>query len=132
MGGAGCPRIGPTHNGGWSRENPADILPQGSRSAMSVLARCEGCDKQYRLDDKFAGRKVRCKACGGVIAVPAATGHAPAAPVRRSAVAASAARPSAARPAAGATVRSAPVRTKPAPPPVDDENPFDNIDALMS
>ena len=32
---------------------------------------CPGCGKTYRWQEKFAGRKVRCKACNGVFAMPA-------------------------------------------------------------
>lgn len=38
---------------------------------MSIMAQCGACQKQFKLDDKLAGRKVRCKGCGGVIVVPA-------------------------------------------------------------
>lgn len=31
---------------------------------------CPGCGKTYRWQEKFAGRKVRCKACNGVFAMP--------------------------------------------------------------
>ena len=31
---------------------------------------CPGCGKTYRWQEKFAGRKVRCKACDGVFAMP--------------------------------------------------------------
>ena len=32
---------------------------------------CPGCGKTYRWQEKFAGRKVRCKTCNGVFAMPA-------------------------------------------------------------
>src|SRR3954469_22955747 len=50
---------------------------QGNVGAcMSLVVRCDSCRKAFRLDDKFAGKKVRCKACGGVITVPHAAGAA--------------------------------------------------------
>ena len=33
--------------------------------------RCPGCAKTYRWREELAGRKVRCKACGGVLLMPA-------------------------------------------------------------
>lgn len=39
---------------------------------MSIAATC-GCGKQYSLADQFAGKKVKCKACGQAFVVPAAT-----------------------------------------------------------
>src|SRR3954469_10893943 len=45
-------------------------------ACMSLVVRCDSCRKAFRLDDKFAGKKVRCKACGGVITVPHAAGAA--------------------------------------------------------
>src|SRR4051794_8698715 len=43
---------------------------------MSLVARCDSCRKAFKLDDKLAGKKVRCKACGGVITVPRGAGAA--------------------------------------------------------
>jgi len=37
---------------------------------MSIAFRCGGCQKKYAVDDKFAGKKVRCKQCGQIMAVP--------------------------------------------------------------
>jgi hypothetical protein len=95
---------------------------------MSIAARCGDCQKLYKVDDKLAGKRVRCKACGGVVEVPAqaetraapSSARAPAAPARA--------------PAAPARSSAAPSRKpaqRPAPPPPDDD-PFSNLDALMS
>ena len=35
-----------------------------------IVARCRQCDKAYRAADDQAGRRLRCKACGGVVTVP--------------------------------------------------------------
>jgi hypothetical protein len=37
---------------------------------MAVTASCERCGKAYRLDEKFAGKRARCRACGGIVHVP--------------------------------------------------------------
>ena len=39
---------------------------------MSLVAECRGCGKQYKVDEKFAGKKAKCKNCGAAIAIPAA------------------------------------------------------------
>ncbi len=51
---------------------------------MSIKVKCGGCAKVYSLKDNLAGKKIRCPACKGVMAVPAAKGS-PAAkvPVRK-------------------------------------------------
>jgi DNA-directed RNA polymerase subunit RPC12/RpoP len=38
---------------------------------MSIRVRCLGCNTEYALADQLAGKKVRCKKCGDVIAVKA-------------------------------------------------------------
>jgi hypothetical protein len=37
---------------------------------MTLGARCADCNKGYRIDERLAGRTLRCKACGGTVAVP--------------------------------------------------------------
>ena len=37
---------------------------------MSIIA-CQSCGKQYRVSQQLAGKRIRCKACGSVFAVPA-------------------------------------------------------------
>ena len=37
---------------------------------MSVTFSCENCGKSFTLDDKFAGKKGRCKQCGTVMLIP--------------------------------------------------------------
>lgn len=39
---------------------------------MSIKVTCPGCDKNYKLKSDFAGKKIRCPACKGVVQVPAA------------------------------------------------------------
>jgi ribosomal protein S27E len=79
---------------------------------MTIAARCQDCEKLYKVDAKLAGKRVRCKACGGVVAVPIESAEAP---QRASAPTATSRKP-AARPA----------------PRAEPEEPFGNIDALMS
>ena len=47
---------------------------------MPIDAICESCHKQYKLADRLAGKKVKCRDCGLVIQVPVlhihATAHA--------------------------------------------------------
>jgi dienelactone hydrolase len=40
---------------------------------MSIAYRCGQCGKQYTLGDEVAGRRVKCKQCGTIARVPAAT-----------------------------------------------------------
>ena len=35
-----------------------------------ILRRCSGCESNYRLSRRLAGKKVRCKACGETFDVP--------------------------------------------------------------
>jgi dienelactone hydrolase len=37
---------------------------------MSIRAQCGACGKTYQVDDRFAGRKAACKACGEAMLVP--------------------------------------------------------------
>lgn len=39
---------------------------------MSLNVSCPQCGKQYRVPDSVAGRRACCKACGGVMTIPAA------------------------------------------------------------
>jgi hypothetical protein len=39
---------------------------------MTIEIRCTHCEQSYRLADKLAGKKAKCKNCGGVINIPAA------------------------------------------------------------
>lgn len=41
------------------------------RFAMSIAVNCAGCGRPYNLNERFAGLTVKCKQCGGAIAVPA-------------------------------------------------------------
>ena len=38
---------------------------------MPIDLQCGQCQKRYRVDDQLAGKKVKCKACGFVMSVPA-------------------------------------------------------------
>ena len=37
---------------------------------MPLLTICQGCGKQYRVDDRYAGKKAKCKNCGASMTVP--------------------------------------------------------------
>jgi hypothetical protein len=97
---------------------------------MSIAARCGDCQKLYKVDDKLAGKRVRCKACGGVVEVPAqsetraapASARAPAGPPRA---------PAASNRSPAGTPSRKPA-ARPAPPPPQEDDPFSNLDALMS
>jgi hypothetical protein len=38
---------------------------------MSITFACDQCGKPFTLDDKFAGKKGRCKECGAIMQIPA-------------------------------------------------------------
>lgn len=40
---------------------------------MPLEIKCESCAKRYRVDEGFAGKRVKCRDCGAVISVPADT-----------------------------------------------------------
>src|SRR4051812_40620692 len=46
---------------------------------MPILARCPGaaCGQAVKVKDEFAGKKMRCPRCQGVIAIPAAAAPLP-------------------------------------------------------
>jgi hypothetical protein len=70
---------------------------------MSIQVSCAGCGKSYRVDDRFAGKRAKCKACGSEMLVPAAAAAAAAPPTAKAKVAATpaaAAKPAARKPAA--------------------------------
>lgn len=39
---------------------------------MSISVSCELCGKEIKVKDEFAGKKVKCPGCGGVLAIPRA------------------------------------------------------------
>ncbi len=41
---------------------------------MPIEIRCESCGKRYRVEDRFAGKRVKCRNCEAGIPVPAASG----------------------------------------------------------
>lgn len=47
---------------------------------MPITIECSGCHRSYRLDDKLAGQRVRCRDCGAAIDIPGAAPAAPADP----------------------------------------------------
>jgi hypothetical protein len=47
---------------------------------MSISFRCPSCGKGYSVGDELAGKKGKCKQCGGVFAVPAGAPSKPAPP----------------------------------------------------
>ncbi len=47
---------------------------------MSISFRCPSCGKGYSVGDELAGKKGKCKQCGGVFSVPAAAPAKPAPP----------------------------------------------------
>ncbi|HYE21399.1 MAG TPA: hypothetical protein VEA69_23330, partial [Tepidisphaeraceae bacterium] len=93
---------------------------------MAITFACGNCGKAYRVDDRFAGKKAACKACGTVNVIPAAA--APAddrAPIDLASERGSdAKRPPLVRPLSTAPKGRAPVARKesapPLPPPIDD------------
>lgn len=64
---------------------------------------CSGCQTKYQVPPVLAGKKIRCKSCGGAIAVPGVAAKAKAAAAKPAA----AATPVAAKPAAGKPSASA-------------------------
>src|SRR5947207_2091232 len=50
---------------------------------MSIRIRCPECETVYTLTDTTAGKKIRCKKCQGVIAVPQADAEAVTAPASK-------------------------------------------------
>jgi hypothetical protein len=91
---------------------------------MPIRARCSDCDKGYAVDDRHAGRRLKCKACGAVVEVPAT-----------SSAAAPASAPASARTPRPAAAPARPAASRPAQrpqPAAQSEDPFGNMDALLS
>ncbi|MCM2371818.1 TIGR00266 family protein [Aporhodopirellula aestuarii] len=96
---------------------------------------CPSCQKRYRLDDKFAGKKAKCKQCGAVLLIkapvddvagsPPASPAKPVAPAKPAPTQASPAPPSPPRPAAPAGSAQRPPTPAPraASPPVAEAIP---------
>lgn len=38
---------------------------------MTIRVNCPGCGQEYKLADSLAGKKAKCKSCGGVVEIPA-------------------------------------------------------------
>ncbi|HSI36681.1 MAG TPA: HEAT repeat domain-containing protein [Tepidisphaeraceae bacterium] len=97
---------------------------------MAITFACGNCGKAYRVDDRFAGKKAACKACGTVNVIPAAAPDAAAraanaaidiAPVKLRGAEGESSRAPSVRPPSTAPKGRAPVaRTQSAPAPLDD------------
>jgi transcription initiation factor TFIIIB Brf1 subunit/transcription initiation factor TFIIB len=37
---------------------------------MSITAACDACGSKFKVADQYAGRKGKCKKCGGVVTIP--------------------------------------------------------------
>lgn len=46
---------------------------------------CPGCGQRYSVGPELAGKKIRCRGCGGGVRIPGATGSSPPAPPKRAA-----------------------------------------------
>src|SRR5438105_2234896 len=66
---------------------------------MSIKVGCIQCGKVYQVDDRFAGKKAKCKACGNVLEVPAAAPRPAVNAAAKVAVASASARQATAKPA---------------------------------
>src|SRR5438046_917252 len=44
---------------------------------MAIIVECNSCGKQYNAPDSMAGKRVKCKQCGQVFAIPTLTGEMP-------------------------------------------------------
>lgn len=52
-------------------DNPAELLSDlTSRDVAGLYLDCEGCGKRYRIGVGQEGKRLRCRECGSVIAVP--------------------------------------------------------------
>lgn len=85
---------------------------------MSLTARCGACKKTYKVDEKLAGKKVKCRQCGEVFAVPKVVAGVPLGTGSTARPAPAAAKPRVVKPAPAAAASEA--------------DPFGNLDALMS
>jgi len=54
---------------------------------MGVVV-CPACEQRYSVGPELAGKKIRCRGCGGGVRIPGATGSAPPAPPKRAAASA--------------------------------------------
>jgi hypothetical protein len=102
----------------WQNQRTIEIKTHSKGDVMTIAARCQDCEKLYKVDVKLAGKRVRCKACGGVVAVPLESTPAPRQAEQRASAPAVASRKPAARQAPAA-------RAEP-------DDPFSNMDALLS
>ncbi len=76
--------------------------------AVTLDVSCPGCEKAYKVPAELAGKKIKCKACGAIVPVPAARG---------------AAKPAAATPAAKKPAAATP-EAKPEDAPIAFKKPF--------
>jgi hypothetical protein len=92
---------------------------------MSIVFSCESCGKTFTLDDKFAGKKGKCKGCGAVMQIPEASPGLVPEPVRSPSRALASSRPQAVGSAPPPAFRSKPAPLPP-PPPVADLYGFED------
>src|SRR5262245_39519342 len=99
------------------------------RATVSITFYCDQCGQCYQVGENLAGKRVKCKKCGGLVSVPAPEALAPApAPERipepRPAPSSSAAPGPRPKPASAPTLPPPPPSPRPgppqAPPSVDD------------
>lgn len=57
------------------RTDGATLHPEGSRHAIKVQCPNPACAKVYAVEDRFAGKKAPCPACGTVIPIPRDSGN---------------------------------------------------------
>lgn len=86
---------------------------------MSISVQCDECFESYRLKEELAGKVVKCKSCGGKIAVPKARSASsaatkPAAPTKKT----PAARPASSKSTAG--LSATPKKSAPKPKPKEE------------
>ena len=41
---------------------------------MAVPVQCEQCQAKYLIEDRFAGKRAKCKRCGNVMSIPMPSG----------------------------------------------------------
>ncbi len=85
---------------------------------MGVVV-CPACGQKYSAGPELAGKKIRCRGCGGGVRIPEATASAPPAPAAPRAAAPSTSKP------APPKVATAPKPTPPKPPPPPPDDDFD-------
>lgn len=95
-----------------------------------ISAKCGGCGKVYKVEERLAGKRVKCKACGGTFSIPKVMAGVPLGAGKAVAAKAAVGKVGVAKAPVAKPARAvaAPVSTASA---VEDD-PFNNLDALMS